>query len=503
MIESQGQPVEAPLDKHKRYQKMYRPNEIFWGLGLENETYIQILPDLEKPANFFSNRKRERYSVDYWQIYKKGVVESLFQKHIEDLESQSKCFLTKGPSFTTVKFPRLINAHSFQNTDRTGQPKKTYEKVPRNNPRFNGNTLLEDLRDSYIPEVRKYIENNYDRTFCFDGDSIEFITQQFLNAKVDDCVEELLTLKKNFLSIMQKGFDYLHKKEQWLNGTLAFPPVNHGFAVFHTNRNNVAIFNNSTYHINVTLPTQLNDKGLIEDWPAFVEKHRQFARLFQWISPLLVVKYGSGDVLGRLDASYDDQKKDGESEKSYQFPLGSQRLCVSRYVSVATYDTDVMKTGKLLVFENPKLPWMTEIYEKPECAYNMLNLCGCDINFHKHVNHGLELRIFDWFPEHFLNVLMRLLVFMGDEAVCHFEEKTQVPNPLKDETFNHFLAKAVWEGHNMSLEEKEVAKLFEIFNVKEEFDPNKIENCEVLFNIIYENLKSRWENKGKVSLCML
>lgn len=487
------QPVDAPLDKHKRYLKMYKPNQFYWGLGIENETYIQVSPDLEKPAKFLLQNKRERYSVDYWQIYKRGAVQPLLEKHVEDLEQQSKCFVTKGPSFATVKLPRLINSHSFQYTDRTGQPKKTYEKVPRNNPKYNGNTLLDDLRESYLPEVRKYFEQNYDRTFCFDGDSIEFITQNFLNAKVDDCVSELVSLKKNFIEILQKGFDNLHKKESWLNGTLSFPPKNHGFAVFHTNRNNVAIFNNSTYHINITMPTQLNDQGLIADWPAFVERHRQLTRLFQWVSPLLVAKYGSGDIFGRLDTPSD-----------YEFPMGSQRLCVSRYVSVATYDTDLMKPGKLLVFENPKLPWMTEIYNNPKCAYNMLNLCGSDINFAKHLNHGLEMRIFDWFPEHFFNDLLRLFVYMADEAQCHFEQRTQVENPLRDETYNHILAKAIWEGNHMTLEIQEVKRMLEIFSIDINDENIKdVTNCDILFNIIYENLKKRWDQKGPISLCML
>jgi hypothetical protein len=519
-LTQEQQPVETPMDKHRHYKKKYLPNQVFWGLGVENETYIQVLPDIEKPVRFLFNNNRERYSVDYWTIYKKGAVQQVLKGHVEELENQSKCFVTKGPSSATVRLPRLINSHSFQNTDRFGQPQKTYAKVPRHNPRFFGTTMLEDLRESYLPEVRQMFDECYNYNFCFDGDTIEFITQDFYCTTVDQCVTELVDFKKYFLETLKKGMYHLHKKDTWLEGTLCYPPVNHGLAVFHTNRENVAIFNNSTYHINLTMPTLLNEDGLIADWPAFLEKHRQLARLFQWMSPLLVAQYGSGDVMGRLE------KKDDENEDNkFQFPSGSQRLCVSRYVSVATYDTDVMRPGKLLVFENPKLPWMKEIYDKEECAYNMLNLCGCDINFHKHINHGLEFRIFDWFPEQLLPKVLRLFVYMADEANEAFNsleskskseahDERQVPNPLKNDQFHHLLARCVWEGQDVKITLDEVKMMFEVFRIPlpdigyigtedSVFVMKDITTSQYLYNYIYDVLEKRWLNIGPISKVMI
>jgi hypothetical protein len=29
-------------DKYTNYKKMYIPNDMFWGIGIENETYIEM-----------------------------------------------------------------------------------------------------------------------------------------------------------------------------------------------------------------------------------------------------------------------------------------------------------------------------------------------------------------------------------------------------------------------------------------------------------------------------
>lgn len=188
------QPATSPLDKHKHYKRSYKPDDVYWGLGIENETYIQILPDLEKPVTFLANRKRERYSVDYWTTYKPGVVEQLFQEHIDDLQQQSQCSPLKSMVATTIKLPRLLNAHSFDKTDRFGEPQKTYTAQPRANPKYSGETLFESLRNSLNKEVQTFFDENYGRSFCFDGDTIEFVTQNFYCTLLRNFIASKLTL---------------------------------------------------------------------------------------------------------------------------------------------------------------------------------------------------------------------------------------------------------------------------------------------------------------------
>lgn len=288
----------------------------------------------------------------------------------------------------------------------------------------------------------------------------------------------------------------LHKGDRWFQGEIIYPPVNHGLALLHTNQNNVAIFNNGTYHINITLPTKLDEYGRIENWSEFVDKHRQMARLFQWITPLLIAKLGSGDCFRHIS------KSSGE----LHFPQGSQRCCVSRYIGVATYDTVAMKPGKILIIDNPKMPWMREIYEKPECAYKMLESVGLDINFHKHHNHGLEFRIFDWFPESMLPFVMSLFVYMADEALTHVplneekeETKVEVSDPRFDKTYNHLLARAIWDG-NVEVTNEEVQLLCKVFDVT--FEPNATYDCDLLLRHIFQSLREKWTGKGLCTTLM-
>ena len=58
-------------EKHLKYREQYKPNEVYWGLGIENELYLEFEKKLEiKEENFIKSCKRERYSVNYFENYK-------------------------------------------------------------------------------------------------------------------------------------------------------------------------------------------------------------------------------------------------------------------------------------------------------------------------------------------------------------------------------------------------------------------------------------------------
>lgn len=82
------------------------------------------------------------------------------------------------------------------------------------------------------------------------------------------------------------------------------------------------------------------------------------------------------------------------------------------------------------------------MYGRPYCAYAPLDLIGFDVNFNKFKNHGLELRIFDWFDESELDGLMRLLVWILDAA----QELEDLEPPQKNATWNAVAERCVWEG---------------------------------------------------------
>ena len=92
------------LEKHKNYMKYYKPNDLYWGLGIENETYLEFSKKLDiDPTKFYTkNAKRERYSVNYFNSYKEGVYDTCISK----LKLESSV-------------PLLMNANSFSKQLRT------------------------------------------------------------------------------------------------------------------------------------------------------------------------------------------------------------------------------------------------------------------------------------------------------------------------------------------------------------------------------------------------
>ena len=57
-------------DKHLKYNNKYVGNEVYWGLGIEFETYLEFENKIPVTKSIFlNNHKRERYSVDYYSNY--------------------------------------------------------------------------------------------------------------------------------------------------------------------------------------------------------------------------------------------------------------------------------------------------------------------------------------------------------------------------------------------------------------------------------------------------
>jgi len=466
----------ASLPKHEKYEKYYKANEIYWGLGIENETYIEFAATVKTRAEFIKiNQNRERYSVDYWKLYKPGIVQKIIDTWIAGLPLKEQA---------PISLPLLANAHTISKTDRYGQPETTYSVKPQSNPKFCGSTLLQDL-SGVEPDV---FSKGRDIWWTFDGDTVELITQNFYNAKMEDVIKELLEHKRIWMEAFKRGLATIEDKEDALKGVPRYPSKNYGFAVFLTNRNNVAIFNNGTYHFNITLPTQLDANKKIVDMEGFKRRHCMAARLFQWLSPFLVVRYGSPDVFANLS---------GDAA----FPTGSQRLCASRYVSVGTYDTDTMPPGKVLLIPNTLNPekkrWYDIIYSKADCPYEVLSNIGVDINYNKHWNHGLEFRIFDWFPEEMLGHVFRLLIWMCDESL----RLGTVRNPQKSDVWNKLLARCVWDGCDVRLNDADVAELETVFGTNIfKYNMTVYEG----FNAIWLDWFYRWnDSKGSCTELMI
>jgi len=411
------------LPKHVKYKDTYRPFDYFWGLGVEHETYLQS--SASNIYNSFAGRiKPERYSVSYYKAYKQG---SLYD-----------ALKTVCP----VQAPVLLNAYAMINTDLFGEHATLYQRGSPPNPKYNGKSLFD-----WICEHSPWIAANFDRSFVFDGDTIEFITQDFYKTTVDKVIAELTSLEDKFVAefqrLPQRGivkeigpFSIVHRNEPW--------------ASFTTNPGNIAMFNNGTLHINVTLPTFLswNRKPF---WPTdFIEKHRKLARLIQWIEPLWVALYGSPDPFSR----YTDLED--------KYAAGSQRLAVSRYIGLGTFDTNTMPTGKILQIPKGDLPWYTDLHRKTE--YEPLEVIGLDLNFNKHWAHGLEIRIFDQIPFMQLRDVLLQTVLLMDVSLT----LSSVVDPRESIEWQRSATEALYRGSGMVFEPELVNVMFRAFDIKNE-----------------------------------
>jgi len=452
-----------PLPKHDKYKSQYKPNEVYWGLGLENETYFEIEGGINMPVHaILENQKRERYSLDYYTIYKPYFVDRVLRKW-------SKTFI--HGELAQVSLPLLLNSHTLSKTDRFGTHKTFFNKENLPNPEFIGKTILEELAD-INPKI---FGTDKDVWWTLDGDTVEFMTQKYYCATVETVVGEFLAYKFIWLDELNKGLRQMSCFHR-LKPTIRYPTENYGMAVYLSNLGNLAIFNNGTYHFNITLPTQLDNDAHIKDWALFLEQHRRLARIFQWMEPFFVSRFGSGDVFSKL------------AGPNISFPAGSQRVAASRYVSLGTYDTELMKTGKILTEPYVYTPgrWYEQLYDISGFAYKTMPSLGLDINFNKHWNHGLEFRMFDWFPEQDIPNLLRMLVWMCDEALA----VDHVADPRKSIVWNNVAMRCVLYGNNTKLTSYECAEFGYIFRC---YIPDDSTPC-MVYDKVWSSWKERWNS---------
>lgn len=443
------------LEKHKKYRQRYGENETFWGFGIEIETYLQFVKPMWVATPVMRTaRKPERYSVDYYRIYKTAALAE-FDRHIPDASG-------------FLPLPLLLNGHSFTKADRHGNHATTYTKEPKPNPKFSGRTLFQEFQEFWPGAV-----HGHEETFTFDGDTLEFMTQNFYKATIRDTVRELCAYKKEFLAQFNR---FLAAKKIFLDrGPVMYPPHNPPFAVFHTNPKNVAMFNNGTYHINITLPSLLGPKSptgvpTLVNPGIFKQQHRSCIRIFQWLEPILIGMFGTADPI----------------------PLGSkgsQRCAVSRYIGVGTYDTVAMPSGKIVGIPIAKVRgsdqpfWWYKVFHEGS-AYNPLDEIGLDINYNKHFLHGIELRIFDWFPERFLEEVSEVLVLCAEASLMH----KNLIEPATSVRWNSMMVDVLRHGKDTWLSPKELGVLEYVFGVA--FPPA----CNTL-PAIYDRLKKGMREK--------
>jgi hypothetical protein len=410
--------VNKHQNKHQKYidfyDKLKNSDTEYWGIGIENESYLMFKDPVKVSKDFIlNNHKRERYSVNYWANYKDDILKNTLEK-VPD----------------TITIPEYINAYQFQKTDLSGEHMSLYTKEIKENPKFSGKTINDILKER-SPVFNLLFEKN----MIYDGDTFEFTTFHFYKTNVVSAVNELKEIKSTFLKEINS--------QKIFNKQVVFPDHNYGFVKFMTNPKNLGICNNGTYHINITLPTGIDKDGNIRNSYKFKRIHSNAIRAIQWIEPLLVAVYGSPDILHILNPSYSG---------------GSQRLGFSRYIGLGTYDTKTMEKGKLLdSFDyNKQKTYFTDLHRNS--PYNPPETCGYDFNYNKFTRHGIELRIFDYFPEKYLEDIINLLIL-----VCEFSTTRVIP-ALSD-NWSTLALGAIKKGSNFRIPPKIYNEIYEKFGI--------------------------------------
>lgn len=411
------------LPKHSRYRSAYGRFDWYWGLGVEHETYIMTSQTHDISGWTAQTMKPERYSVSYYKNYRPEYLMPALRAILQKNGGQLRC-------------PVLMNNHSLVDCDLSGEHRTTYEREPKPNPLYAGYSVYD-----YLCSHSSWLREQKERVFTWDGDTVEFMTQDFYRATVDSVMAELNYIEWRFVSEIQRvpAIGVLAK-----HGPLSLAsPRNEPFATYLTNPHAVSMFNNGTFHVNATLPTRLGFDRRPLRWSDFVEKHRRLARLVQWLEPLWIAVYGSGDPLATVASG---------------FAAGSQRLAVSRYIGVGTFDTAAMPTGKILQIPRPtNLPW----YDVSGSAYESLDAIGLDINFNKHWAHGLELRIFDQMSMGALRSVLEHVVLLMDIALT---EKTVV-DPRDEIIWQTAARSAIFDGPRWIVVPEQWAAFCKIFGV--------------------------------------
>ncbi|QOG01307.1 hypothetical protein [Flavobacterium sp. MDT1-60] len=428
----------------------------YWGIGLENETYMQFEESLIVSGAFIQEKIGfEKYSIDYRKCYKPESLASVLKKAFNSKEN--------------YKVSRMMNSHSLEKLDinyqhKTLSPIKPLVDTengeviaePIENPDYLGKSIMEIFLEDQPYNIQSMItqRNKTMGSVHFDGDSIEFVTKYFENRTIADSCKELKATKKLFLDKINES--------SVLNGKLNFPDYNNGLNMFMTNQENLVLFNNGTYHFHITLPSLTEDSRIV-DYNDFEKTHANAIYLLQWFEPFFIATLGSPDIMGVISDKYSLDKK---------FTLGSMRNAMSRYIGVGTYNKAMPKGKiltynvdnfrKLLKFEKEENIWWRDQIET-EMEYEMLSEVGLDFNQEKMYQSGFEFRSFDEFPAEYLNDVLFSIILICEHSL----NLPDVQWGHDSKAWNNLVFKTLKMGYATEIteeEKKEVLDLLQLLN---------------------------------------
>ncbi|MFG4002137.1 hypothetical protein ACHRV1_18245 [Flavobacterium aquidurense] len=442
----------------------------YWGIGLENETYLQFEDPLIVSGEFIQEKIGfEKYSIDYRKCYKPESLAPVLRKAFGLNEN--------------YKVSRMMNSHSLEKLDINYQH-KTLSPIkplidtengevlaqPLENPDYLGKSIMELFLEDQPYNIQSMItqRNKTMGSVHFDGDSIEFVTKYFENRTIADSCKELKATKKLFLDKINES--------AVLNEKLNFPDYNNGLNMFMTNQENLVLFNNGTYHFHITLPSLTEDSRIV-DYNDFEKTHANAIYLLQWFEPFFIATLGSPDIMGVISDKFTLDKK---------FTLGSMRNAMSRYIGVGTYNKAMPKGKiltynvddfrKLLKFEKEENIWWRDQIEA-DMEYEMLSELGLDFNQEKMYQSGFEFRSFDEFPAEYLNDVLFSIILICEHSL----NLPDVQWGHDSKAWNNLVFKTLKMGYLAEIEEDEKKEVLDLLQLLNPSDSN------------YNTLKSEFE----------
>ncbi len=277
--------------KNKILNSQYRKLEKYkWGFGIEHEMHIFHQPtENSKVENvlLFDSEKYAMYLID------------LYEKN----NNSGKIRLTEEE----YKFLKTI---PFELSGRKCSGETVIKKVPFKMPEF-----VTFLPFCSIKEDR-FIEN-----FCFE---IRFLKQKYIEILMR--IPEVRDLVKKYGTLIEHPFGmtrYLTVPKGIKNGKYILPmKVEENGSKKQIVRQEY----NGSYHITMTLPytDQVSDK-------TFIKMHQNFANQLQWLEPLMLSSYFTGD-----------EYSPGSSKKRVR---GSYRVMIIGWGNLAGSDVRLFQKG--------------------------------------------------------------------------------------------------------------------------------------------------------------
>lgn len=417
----------------KYYNNFSNKDNLYWGIGLENETYLQGNYIIVNGKEIINNLGRERYSINYLKNY-----------NIEEIKLIMSEIYKKDNKY---KISRMLNAHCFNKIDRFCNHKTTYEINPKPNPKFNGLTILDEWFE-FDNEIKNKIDpiTKTCTNIFFDGDTIEFITEKFYKTNTIDVVDELQNTRQFFKNNFNK---FKNETKLWMEiGDIDFVNKHPGFNTWHSQPNKIVLFNNSTYHIHITLPTNITN-GIISNRELFIDDHRKAIRMIQWFEPFLISTLGSPDIFQFMF------KKNFTN--NYKYAHGSLRATISKYIGIGTYNTNLMEENKILQKSidevrptNPNIIWWRDMIKDKLNYIFETDLIGLDFNFSKHYQSGLEFRILDGFPIEILKDVLDILILLCEHALS-FTKSSSILICNENQIWNNIVFNSMVNGYNATI----------------------------------------------------